>query len=61
VPPPAELYKLVYFNIKGRAEPIRLIFVHAGVEFEDFGIDRSAWPSGKASKAGYKILIYGSH
>ncbi len=29
-------YKLIYFNIRGRAEFSRLIFKQAGVEFEDF-------------------------
>jgi len=28
-------YKLVYFNIRGRAEPARLIFAYAGVNYED--------------------------
>lgn len=32
-------YKLHYFNGKGRAEMLRLVFAVAGVEYEDFRID----------------------
>lgn len=39
-------YTLIYFNTKGRAEPIRLIFAQAGVEYEDRRVDRaSEWPA----------------
>ena len=31
--------KLVYFNVKGRAETARLILAHAGVEYEDKRIE----------------------
>lgn len=29
-------YKLSYFNARGRAEKIRLMFAAAGVEYEDY-------------------------
>ena len=45
--------KLTYFNAKGRAEIIRLILAHAGVEYEDFRIARDQWPS---VKKGFKII-----
>ena len=28
-------YKVIYYNVKGRGELIRLVFVAAGVDFED--------------------------
>lgn len=41
-------YRLLYFPIKGRAEPIRLIFAYAGVNFEDVRWDmQNEWPQHK--------------
>jgi len=42
-------YKLTYFNVKARAEIIRLIFAAAGVEYEDVRIPRDQWPSLKSA------------
>lgn len=44
------VYKIHYFNLKGRAELARLILSQAGVEFEDVRFERSEWPALKASK-----------
>ncbi|TMS34856.1 hypothetical protein L596_002364 [Steinernema carpocapsae] len=42
-------YKLTYFNIRGLAEPARLLFALAGVDFEDNRIEHENWPPLKAS------------
>eukprot|EP00762_Andalucia_godoyi_P001013 ANDGO_01978.mRNA.1 putative glutathione S-transferase 5 len=42
-------YKLNYFNGRGRAELVRLVFAEAGVSYEDNRIEQSAWPTVKAS------------
>ena len=36
-------YKLTYFSFKGRAEIARLLFVAAGVPFQDHRIQHSEW------------------
>ena len=38
-------YKLVYFNLKGRAELTRLIFAQAGVEYTDERVAFQDWPA----------------
>ena len=43
-------YKLVYFNSKGRAEVVRLMFAEAGIEFEDKRVQEEDWPQLKPSK-----------
>lgn len=43
-------YKLTYFKARGRGEFIRLVFLVAGVEFEEHQVDfHEEWPSLKAS------------
>jgi len=41
-------YKLTYFNGRGRAEVIRLLFAEAGQEYSDIRIERDQWPQHKA-------------
>ena len=41
--------KLVYFNIKARAEPTRLALHIAGIPFEDKRIAHEEWPALKAT------------
>jgi len=43
----AEKYKLTYFNSKALAEPIRMMFAVAGVEYEDIRIQKEEWPEQK--------------
>ncbi|CAL8110920.1 unnamed protein product [Orchesella dallaii] len=45
----APQYKLRYFNMRAAAEPIRLIFAHANVEYEDIRVAREDWPELKPS------------
>ena len=40
----AARYKLIYFNARGGAEFIRLIFAQAAVEYQDVRIEGEQWP-----------------
>lgn len=43
-------YKLIYFNIRGRAEIIRYIFAYLDIKYEDHRIEQADWPKIKPSK-----------
>jgi len=42
--------KLTYFNLRGVAEPIRMILKYKNVEFEDVRIEHAEWPVLKAKQ-----------
>ena len=43
-------YKLTYFDMPGRAETTRMVFVIAGVPFEDKRISQEEWKTLKPSE-----------
>ena len=38
-------YKLYYFNMRGRAEPIRILLAQAEVKYEDIRFVKEEWAS----------------
>ena len=44
------IYKLHYFNFKGRAEPARMMLHAAGQRFEDITWTVAGWPEVKKSR-----------
>ena len=44
-------YKLYYFNFRGRAEVIRLVFAAAGQPYEDVRLTKEEWQKEKPSKS----------
>jgi len=50
-------YKYEYFNGRGRGEIPRLVFVAAGVEFEDVRIEFADWPQRKLSSPSDQLPI----
>ncbi|XP_028517871.1 probable glutathione S-transferase 6 [Exaiptasia diaphana] len=45
----APSYHLVYFDIRGRAEPIRILFALAGASYTEERVNPSEWPALKTS------------
>ena len=41
--------KVVYFDIQGRAQAIRYVLAHKGVEFEDIRLSFEEWGASKAT------------
>ncbi|XP_023421792.1 hematopoietic prostaglandin D synthase isoform X2 [Cavia porcellus] len=45
-------YKLIYFNMRGRAEIIRYLFAYLDIKYEDHRIEQADWPEIKSNLAG---------
>lgn len=43
-------YKVMYFNVKALAEPMRFLLSYGNIEFEDVRVTPEDWPTLKPSK-----------
>lgn len=43
-------YKLTYFGVRGRGEPIRMLLTLAGKKFDDVKVGHLEWPTMKTSE-----------
>ncbi|XP_042557623.1 hematopoietic prostaglandin D synthase [Dipodomys spectabilis] len=50
-------YKLIYFNMRGRAEIIRYIFAYLDIKYEDHRIELADWPKVKSTLPFGKIPV----
>lgn len=50
-------YKLIYFNLMGRAELTRWLFAYGGIPYTDERIEREEWPEKKKSLPFSKVPI----
>ncbi|XP_007495791.2 hematopoietic prostaglandin D synthase isoform X1 [Monodelphis domestica] len=50
-------YKLIYFNMRGRAEIIRYLLAYLGIQYEDHRINQVDWPAVKPTIPFGKIPI----
>ncbi|XP_015340048.1 hematopoietic prostaglandin D synthase isoform X2 [Marmota marmota marmota] len=50
-------YKLIYFNMRGRAEIIRYIFAYLDIKYEDHRIEHADWPKIKPTLPFGKIPV----
>jgi len=42
-------YKIIYFNVKALAEPMRFLLSYGNIDFEDVRIEKEDWPALKPS------------
>lgn len=52
----AESYVVHYFNVRGRAEPIRMILSHIGANWKDERITEAHVPE-KTKESKYKVIL----
>ena len=52
-----ESYTLYYFDAKGRAEPMRILLAHAGVEYTDKRLERNEWGNMKQNMPNKKVPV----
>ena len=50
-------FVLTYFDGRGRAEPIRMLFKYAKIDFEDKRIQMEKWGDLKAGKLNFKLIL----
>lgn len=50
---PKKKYRLIYFNLMGQVEPVRLLFALAKVPYEDYRIPENEWPNEKPSRSNF--------
>ncbi|XP_054995741.1 hematopoietic prostaglandin D synthase [Sorex araneus] len=50
-------YRLIYFNMRGRAEIIRYIFAYLDVPYEDHRVEQADWPKVKPALPFGKIPV----
>ena len=50
--------QLIYFDVRGRAEPIRLLLAEVGADYDDFQIPRDQWPELKPRTPFQRLPIY---
>lgn len=43
-------YKVIYFNVKALAEPLRYLLSYGNIDFEDIRVSREEWPTLKSCK-----------
>ena len=51
------IYKLHYFNMRGRAEVARFLFAISGQEYEDIRIEKDDWVNQKANMPFHQIPV----
>lgn len=49
-------YKVMYFNVKALAEPLRFLLSYGGLEFEDVRVEKDEWAALKPSKFFWRKL-----